>query len=72
MNIHCITAKTRETQQPPGCTVPDEVQRLLFVEAQETGPLHVERVPLTVTVWVVRLFPVLALGANQSKGKTPH
>ena len=52
---------------PCDAVSPDEVERLLFVEAEESGPMSVQVVSLTLTLRVPRPLPVSTLGTQERK-----
>lgn len=43
---------------------PDEVERLLLVEAKEPSPVSIKVIPLALTAGVLRLCPVPALNKH--------
>lgn len=62
-NMELSYFTTCDKWQTVAC-LPDEVQRLLFVKAEKSGPVLVQVVALALTFGISRLFPVSALKAN--------
>lgn len=46
--------------------LPDEVERLLFVKAEKSGPVPVQVVALTLTFSISRPFPVSTLKGGKT------
>ena len=66
-SVNLTSGQIQPSGDPCDAVSPDEVERLLFVEAEEPGPVSVQVVSLTLTLRVPRPFPVSTLGTQERK-----